>query len=227
MTLTKKMLLLSLSACFAAACGGNNNSNADATVSPTYDAPPTQYDAPPGPPDAGGPPAMPALGAEIDRIGRPAISTALIAEFQTDATMRGAKKDAYNADANVSDWATNWTSEIQKNLAIYDGLDANCGNQLLADKTSSRYSFLAGVLADDRLYVNIASTTCQQYLGVEANAVGITNSDCGGRTPTEDVIDTSYSVLATGQLTGVTDGVDKDADGTYDLTNFPFLLPPQ
>jgi hypothetical protein len=82
------------------------------------------------------------------------------------------------------------------------------------------------VLADDRLYVNTGSGSCQQYLAVEANAVGIPNSDCGGRTPLEDSIDTTYSLLAAGALSGVTDGVPIDADSTPSLTVFPYLDDP-
>ncbi len=61
---------------------------------------------------------------------------------------------------------------------------------------------------------------------VAGNAVGITNDDCGGRTPLEDTIDVTYSVLAIGALTGVTDGVPVDADGTASLTAFPYLDTP-
>ena len=71
--------------------------------------------------------------------------------------------------------------------------------------------------------MNTASGTCSQYLAVEANAVGIANNDCGGRTPLEDTIDTTYSVLAAGALSGVADGIAADADGTASLTAFPFL----
>jgi hypothetical protein len=114
------------------------------------------------------------------------------------------------------------------NLAILDGLDRNCGNQLLAGSSpvAGRYDALAGVLADDQLYVNTASGTCAQYLAVEANAVGIPNTDCGGRTPLEDSIDTTYSLLAAGALSGVTDGVPEDADSDPSLTVFPYLDDP-
>ena len=42
----------------------------------------------------------------------------------------------------------------------------------------------------------------------------------------EDTIDTTYSVLAIGALTGVGDGIAKDADGLASLTAFPFLDSP-
>src|SRR5438132_579907 len=47
-------------------------------------------------PDAGGggPPAAPALGAQIDRMGRPAINTALTDPFNNDKPSQDAHKDA-------------------------------------------------------------------------------------------------------------------------------------
>jgi len=119
-----------------------------------------------------------------------------------------------------------FSSLIASNLAILDGLDGVCGNQLnLAGPTpvAGRYKALANILADDQLYVNTASGTCNQYLAVETTAIGIANTDCGGRTPLENSIDVTYSVVAVGALTGVTNGITSDADGTAALTVFPFL----
>ncbi len=177
------------------------------------------------------PPAgQPATGPQIDRMGRAAINTALIGPFRDPGSggARGAIQDLYNQAALPSQWNDRFAGEIASNLAIYDGLDRNCGNQLLAGDTAAagRYGALAGVLADDRLYVNTDSGSCQVYLGVEGNAVGITNTDCGGRTPLEDTVDVSYSVLAAGQLSGVTDGVPSDADGNASVDQFPFYDAP-
>lgn len=176
------------------------------------------------------PTGQPVTGPQIDRMGRAAINTALIGPFLDPGLggPRGALQDVYNAAALPAQWNERFAGEMAGNLAIYDGLDRVCGNQLLAGDTAApgRYGALAGVLADDQLYVNTASGTCQIYLGVEGNAVGITNDDCGGRTPLEDTIDVSYSVLAAGALSGVTDGVPSDADGTASLDSFPFYAPP-
>jgi len=181
-----------------------------------------------------GAPPPPAVGAnQIDRMGRAGVNTALTNPFfdenvASQEQMHEAAQDEYNGAANPGQWAAMFTAEIAGNLAILDGLDRNCGNQLLAaaNATAGRYNALAGVLADDQLYVNTASGSCQQYLAVEANAVGIANTDCGGRTPTEDTIDTTYSLLALGALSGVGDGISHDADGTASLTAFPFLAAP-
>jgi hypothetical protein len=176
------------------------------------------------------PSGQPAAGPQIDRMGRAAINTALIGPFRDPGSggARGEIQDTYNKAAIPGQWNDLFAHEIASNLAIYDGVDRNCGNQLLAGDTAApgRYDALADVLADDQLYVNTASGTCQIYLGVEGNAVGITNGDCGGRTPLEDTIDVSYSVLAIGALSGVGDGVPSDADGTASLDQFPFYAPP-
>jgi hypothetical protein len=80
---------------------------------------------------------------------------------------------------------------------------------------------------DDELYLNTASGDCSIYLGVEANAVNaIPNTDCGGRTPLENTIDETYSLLAIGAPSGVTNGITSDADSMPSLTEFPFLGAP-
>jgi hypothetical protein len=167
----------------------------------------------------------PKLGAQIDRAGRPAISTALVATFETDEDVKNSKKDAYNAADDPTTWAEDAEADLMTNLAILDSLDSVCGNQLLADGAGARYEALAGVLLDDQLYVNTASGTCEAYLGVEAEALGLVeDGGCGGRTPNYDVIERSYSVLAAGALTGVDDTIPQD-DQEHSLTEFPFIAP--
>ncbi|MDB4956640.1 MAG: hypothetical protein JWO36_4209 [Myxococcales bacterium] len=198
-------------------------------------------------PDSAAPPA-PALGAQIDRMGRPAINTALNHTFDTTAA-KGPAKDLYNHDTAVAGWPAAWVSEFVKNLAIIDGLDAStavtggtgCGNQIEYNANltgggtamggaNNSYKTLAGLLANDQLYLDTAKVTCTHYLAVEFGAVTQTgNSTCGGRAPSYDVIDVSYSALALG-ISGFTqpdlapkfgDGVAVHSD-TSD-TGFPFL----
>lgn len=178
--------------------------------------------------DAGvGPPAKPTPGAQVDRMGRPAINTALTRTFAQDPMAIDMIKDRYNADADPQGWATRWRAEFAQSLAILDALDRTCGNQLLAGETptATRYDALANLLADDQIYIDTSQGTCTQYLAVESSAVGAARMDCGGRTPAYDVIDTTYSVLATGNFTGVTDAIDQDVDG-LPPAEFPFLLSP-
>jgi hypothetical protein len=176
-------------------------------------------------------PPPPNLGAvQIDRMGRAGVNTALTNPFLRESVASEESQhevivDAYNAAHDPSQWGAMFSSLIAPNLAILDGLDGVCGNQVLAGPApvAGRYTALANILADDQLYVNTASGTCNQYLAVEANAIGIANTDCGGRTPLENTIDITYSLVAVGALTGVTNGITSDADGTASLTVFPFL----
>jgi hypothetical protein len=163
-------------------------------------------------------------------MGRAAVNTALTNPFYRETVANEESRhemvvDDYNAASDPSQWGARFSSLIASNLAILDSLDRVCGNQTLAGPTPvpGRYKALADILADDQLYVNTASGTCNQYLAVETNAIGIANTDCGGRTPLENTIDITYSVVAVGALTGVTNGITSDADGTASLTAFPFL----
>jgi hypothetical protein len=167
---------------------------------------------------------------QIDRMGRAGVNTALTNPFFRESVASEESQhemilDDFNAANDPSQWVARFSSLIATNLAILDSLDGVCGNQVLAGPApvAGRYKPLADILADDQLYVNTASGTCNQYLAVEANAIGIANTDCGGRTPLENTIDITYSVVAVGALTGVTNGVTSDADGTASLTVFPFL----
>ncbi len=112
--------------------------------------------------------------------------------------------------------------ELAVNLAFVDVLDQGnpaipgtgpnapgCRNQIAYNgnpngggtPTATSYQFLASILADDMLYVDTSKTSCQQYLALEVEAAtggNIAHTQCGGRAPTHDVIDVSYSVLLSG-----------------------------
>jgi hypothetical protein len=175
-------------------------------------------------------PAPPTAGAQIDRMGRPAVNTALTHTFDLDDAAKGAAKDEYNSNSDPKSWSK-YVGEMEANLAILDALDGTCGNQLFADKTktdATRYGTLAGVLADDRLWVNTGSTTCTTYLGVEANATkAIPNTDCGGRKPSYEVMKLTYTIAAVGMVsTAVTDGTTPVAAKTT-VATFPYLAAAQ
>lgn len=168
----------------------------------------------------------PKLGPQIDRFGRPAINTAVNHTFDSNPEQKDAAKNEWNENNDPSSWVS-YKTEIAANLAILDSLDTVCGNQLLAGGTpvAGRYDALAGVLADDRLYINADGTKCSVYLGVEANALGVVNGDCGGRTLTYDVIDASYTVLASGALDGsIGDKIPVSNAAGGEI--FPYLIAP-
>jgi hypothetical protein len=179
----------------------------------------------------GGPviPAVPTLGKQLDRMGRPAIKTATIATF--DAMGKTAKVNAYSEDSDQSNWGSN-TADIAKSIAIIDALDTVCGNQLLAtgldgqgDATAKgAYDLLAGVLANDKLHINLAGTKESGLYGAEAAALGVTDAeDKGGRKPSTDVIDRSYGLLAAGAL-AIDDKIPAPKSVTdAEAAGFPFL----
>jgi hypothetical protein len=184
-------------------------------------------------------PPPPALGAQIDRLARPAVNLAANNTFNSDADAAQAARDEWNQNADPSSWVARYEGEIGKNLAIYDGLDTVCGNQLFADETktdAARYGTLASVLADDRLWLKADATHCTVYLAVEANATKLgPNGDCGGRKPSYEVMKLTYSAVAMGTLPatgelaatfGVTDGTTQVPEKTT-VADFPYLAPPR
>jgi hypothetical protein len=232
----KTIKLLALTALLLAACGDNEKPGG-------------------GGDDGGGDnfPNAPTLGAQIDRMGRPAVNTALNAVLEADATKKKAQKDAYNQAANPATWATTEVAtgqtilkEFSKHIAIFDMADKGdttipnngCGNGALyqAPASATSYDMLSGVLADDQLYVDTDKGDCNFYLSLEVEAAtggAITHTQCGGRTLTQDVVDFSYSLLIAG-LNGfdatanfkprVTDAAGPHAD--VDNNAFPFLGAP-
>lgn len=179
----------------------------------------------------GGTPAAPTLGAQMDRMGRPAINTALNKVIETDATAKQAGKTAYNQDPTASNWGTQYGAEFAKNLAIFDSLDTVCGNQLLYSPSDagSPYGTLAGALSSDWLIVDTTKTACG-YLGVEAPILGLGTGNCGGRQLTDDVIDLTYSGVAAGTAgfdsSGPLIGDTIDANDKPFTDTFPYLAAP-
>lgn len=185
-----------------------------------------------------GPP--PALGDQIDRMGRPAINTALNTTFLTEVPApvtpaeREAAQDEYNQNDNPTQWVEAYLPTMTTQLAILDGVNQNCEDNLITscgDDTVANdtcYATLAGALATDMLWVNTEGTSSAIYLAVEANALGVVpNEDVGGRRPVDDVIQTSYSVLGLGAVTGLDDGIPVEAatQAAYEA-GFPFFAEP-
>ena len=215
---------------------------------------PIHHDA--GTPDAAGFPPPPALGAQIDRVGRPAISSLLIGTFATEPT-RTAVKDAYRQASDPATWKDTMLrpnvsirQELEANLAVFDALDAGlppvpsqppfgCRNafRYTTPTGAASYQAAADLFADDELYVDTSRPTCNVFLALELDygtGGGYTHTTCGGRMPTHDAIDMMYSVLAAGAY-----GVDQQSNGDLaplihdnapvhsDVKDtFPFLGPP-
>lgn len=143
-------------------------------------------------------------GGAIDRMGRPAINTALIDLLQDTGLT-----DVYNTTHDPMDWGQ-FTGEIQSNLEALDTLDGETGNALLPAAD------LAGVLVDDRLLIDVSVPTCDAYLAVELGVAG----QCGGRTLSRDVIDDTFGAT-------VGPGVSDNVGFTSPIRDdFPFLGEP-
>ncbi|HEX4452927.1 MAG TPA: hypothetical protein VH143_18760 [Kofleriaceae bacterium] len=221
-----------------AACGDNIKPNSGGDAGSGHD----------GGSGSGGTPAVPQLGTQIDRLGRPAVNTALNHGFDPNAATAGAAKDAYNADQSPGGWMQ-YATEFAKNLAVVDALDGVCGDQVLyngvltggGSASAQSYLELASILADDELYVDThigksdsGTAAHVNYLAIElevASGGAIAHTTCGGRDPNNDVMATTYTALAIGatgfdQTTfapGFSDGATDHTDLTAD---FPFLGQP-
>ena len=134
------------------------------------------------------------------------------------------------------------------NLAAFDAFDtglsvlgAGCGNAVRYSSPPSTLSYrvAADLFADDELYVDTGIGSCTLYMALEmqyattgAGTKGHTT--CGGRMPSHDVVDMTYSVLAGGlgaldvpsnnYAPRIHDGVA--VHGDIKETVFPFLGPP-
>jgi hypothetical protein len=168
-------------------------------------------------------------GKTLDRMARPFVANTLLgtSPFSTDDAS-GTRRQQFNEALPIT--SNRFVPDLQKSLAFQDSLDGKCGNQLIAGRQESqaRYQALAKVFADDRLWVNSASTVCTQFFAVElANLAGQKRlrNDCGGRAPTYDTSNSWRSLLIAGAEAGITDGLPRD-EHTPSATVFPFLAPP-
>jgi hypothetical protein len=174
-------------------------------------------------------PSIPTLGKPIERTARPLIKNALVGGPLAPDAVSNRRKEAYNRVGR--DGWTQFSRDIERTLGLYDGFDGTCGNQWLADtmaEPSKRYQKLASLLADDRIWVNSASTTCTQFMAVEFTALGKPGAlpeDCGGRTPNYDASNIFRSLLIDGTSNGGVDGLSHD-EKIHSTTDFPFLAAP-
>src|SRR5215813_134606 len=149
--------------------------------------------------DDSNPPPPPLGAVQIDRMGRAGVNTALTNPFFRESVASEESQhemivDAYNAAHDPSQWGAMFSSLIAPNLAILDSLDGVCGNQVLAGPApvAGRYTALANILADDQLYVNTASGSCNQYLALAANAIVISTTVFGGHNGSANKIHITY-----------------------------------
>jgi hypothetical protein len=165
---------------------------------------------------------------QIDRAARPLTGNALLATLGSDAES-DALKERYNRATPATSGA--FVPEIAKGVALYDGFDGRCGDDLLVDRKAPparRYWPMATLLADDRLWLNSRSSTCTQLFAVERAALAgeaAMAGDCGGRSITYDAVNVYRSLIANGTTAGIDDGVHAD-EKVHSIAVFPFLTAP-
>ena len=143
-----------------------------------------------------------------------------LGEFGTDGSVGVCAADCPNA-TDVGTIATGCDNQV-----LYNG-------GVGTTPAATSYQTLAGILANDELYLDTTKMICAFYLAVEFGvATSQPNSTCGGRAPQYDVIDYSLSALAIGISGFSTDGMftPKFTDGapphTDYLSAFPYLGEP-
>ena len=141
--------------------------------------------------------------SQVDRMGRPAINTALIDLFGAMPSLT----DDYNTADDPSSWSQ-FEAEMEANLTALDTLDGVVGNTLLPPMVAAQ------VFAADTLLIDTNQPLCDAYLAVE---LGV--PQCGGRTLQRDVIDDTLGAVVG---PGVSDFVD---DTNTFLASFPFIGP--
>lgn len=181
----------------------------------------------------GDPPTLLALAAEtltqdpasapvrrLDRLGRPEITNVTLVAHDDEPVLH----DQYNADRPfevAADHASLYRERIAKNLAFFDGVDGH------TDWTDGGRFALTDLLVDDFLVVDLARP-CDQpaYFEIERSLLtGRQHQTCGGRRPTDDIMDVLFGLYA-GGLDGppISDGVEHTSQTISD--QFPYLAAP-
>jgi hypothetical protein len=172
-------------------------------------------ETPPGPPVTTDPNAPPKLGAQIDRMGQPAVTQLLIDPLNRTGE-RDRLQNEYNAASDPNRWLfpdpnvitnTAIRDRLREAMGVFDGLDGICNNSLLRSNSQEliRYNNLAIVLTYDALFLDSEKGACAgpySYLAVFRGAFGFpaeAADDCGGRPPTVDVVDAVYTALVRGR----------------------------
>lgn len=196
-----------------AACGDNRPARPDAGIDAGI--------------DAAGDPAPPPLGELVDRVGRPLIARLLIGTTLPD-TERTAAQQQYQRLGPLDGFR--FEAEMARHLALFDGADsdATAGDQC---RPAAADIELAGILANDRLFVDTDQGNCTHFFEVERAFLvsrGTSRTSCGGYMPTQDAVDTMYSILIRALGTPgnpgppVPDGAQSHSDYLGN-DSFPFL----
>lgn len=166
--------------------------------------------------DGGGDTPPPLPTGMVDRMGRPAINTALVTADL---------KDTYNKTGTyTSPFPTTFTKSFNDNLIFIDKLDGKDDWALTGGVHPLRDPLLGDFLVVD---TGKACPEKGSYLDVELFVLGLrptANTTCGGRTLNDDVMDTTLTALVTQLKSPVKDNVDAATKPA--TTTFPYLAAP-
>jgi hypothetical protein len=182
--------------------------------------------------DGGGPPADAALDgalahAQVDRAGHPLVTVLLVP---------GSLQDDYNAQPSFSPTLPRTLQDaLGSRLAAMDTLALGDGGPDPVDwpVPDGGTHPLLPVFTTDVLLVDTALSCAAadggfaaSYLDLEREVylAGTAHATCGGRTPNEDVVSETLTLLVTGGRAPVTQGVSGPAAPA--TTTFPYLSPP-
>lgn len=148
---------------------------------------------------------------QVDRVGRPGVSTLMIPEDM---------RDSYNRSSNPNTWFQAFGDAIEASLQALDTADGDPDNGYSEPET------LSPVFADDRLQVDIQKgQTGDNYFSIETSALVPQDWNVSaGRRPSEDVIDLTLGMVVSAWDPWVSDYVD--ANDVEFLEDFPHLAAP-
>ncbi len=156
-----------------------------------------------------------------DRLGRPEITNVSLFSPKGAEELR----DAYNGEGTFEVSAARmatYRERLARNVAFYDGLDGK------AEWSPKGIESLTTLLLEDFLVVDMAKPCDENsFLEIERSLLkGVKPTSCGGRRPTDDIMDTMYTLYVAG-LNGarVGDGVDKPSREL--AKEFPYLVAPE
>ena len=155
----------------------------------------------------------------LDRVGRPEITNVTLIGRGDDEDIR----DIVNQQPAFGMTATaigKMETRLEEAIRYYDGLD---GQQDWTDETSAA---LIGILKQDFLVLDLDQPCyAPGFFEIErAFLEGLQHVSCGGRKPTDDIIDTLYTLYIARNREAIGDGVD--APDQPVSAEFPHLAPP-
>lgn len=156
----------------------------------------------------------------LDRIGRPEITNVSMFTPSGETELR----DRYNLDRPfgvVTETQKVYESRLLRNINYYDSIDKK------TDATDLEKNALAKMLSDDFLVIDINKPCAtDSFLEIEKSMIkGTAYATCGGRKPTDDIMDTLFTTYIAG-LNGarIRDGVD--SPNKMISAEFPYLAEP-